>query len=1276
MTLNDSPEEGETPHQHDWIELGFDSHASLWTAFNNHLADGEEDACIPAQKLADSQWIRVFSRRHQRRITKTILRIYVLPDDVGRRYIDRRSLKATSNFRQVLERLVKKLDKTSESWEGVIQATNTTRNYHVEAEDNSLFYLFNTIPSPSPTPSAVSCPVSSQAIRCVLGSHELSGLTTPLYPYQKRTVATMIRREVEPEQALDPRFQPMKGPTAQIFYYDNVAAILLRDGRRYDEARGGILGESMGLGKTLICLATVLATKGHWPEIPPEYTIDLRPIRRKVGSLMQMAAATVGRTQIPWRALLQESAHSGVDYSNCRAILEDNVGSYFIPPPEAKYSRRSTMIPMGKRIRLSTATLIVVPQNLLSQWRGEISKHVQEDILNILYLDSSNEGEMPSSDHLLRYDIILMSRPRFEKEMVPSESVKASSRAKKAKGGCLCSLDDDCHCPMSEEYQTPLKDLHFLRIIMDEGHEFSSSGRGGTANWALRNLRVDRKWIVSGTPTNGLLGVEVGVASQETDERQVATYKTSNRNLLEARRRESALFQERKDLEKLGTLVTGFLQVKPWANSKEDDPASWQKYIMPHQDGRRKARSLKTLLESLVVRHRIEDIEADIQLPSLNNKVVYLQPSWHDKLNINLFMMNLTANAITSERVDEDYMFHPKNRRQLNTLINNLRQSGFYWTGIAPEDILKTLKVSRAYLDEHASKDYNYNETDRRLLEEAINFGELVLESLSWKAFANLHEMGMFVENFPKDSRPMWSLVPSEEDHLLLVGATPLAKAQAWVDSHLYAVDPCQGLASLGTATMQNSWRLAQLGAAEDSLDGPSHRQPSSRKSSPRSKSGMNGTPRLTSERTVSRAKLGSTAQNTQKPKSMHKSVTLLNTVRPEAPKPALKSALKVTATKKHVDLLPSNSPLARSKLYGTASAKLSYLLDQVILLHRNEKTLIFYDGDHIAWYIAQALDLVDIRYLIYTKSLTSDRQTAYIATFNTTETFRVLLMNVHQAAHGLHIASASRVFFVNPVWQPNVEAQAIKRAHRIGQKRPVYVETLVLKDTLEDQMLQRRKGMTAQEHQKAERSLLDDDTMSSIIKNARFIPLTDEETSDVSKQVAKLQLPQQLFGRPGKGEGCADDPNADLIFPVDTPVSKKRQTKQKPCKNPREVIISLAPTLRSQLDNTCSPGRLSQASPYMSDEGDIDTPGPSDRKRKINHEHAPDLASPPAGWRVQFAGTDVSAESSTSENAQPGQASVGDSRSISRPRRVGFALDTDDVQQPSLFGGNPSTFS
>ena len=279
--------------------------------------------------------------------------------------------------------------------------------------------------------------------------------------------------------------------------------------------------------------------------------------------------------------------------------------------------------------------------------------------------------------------------------------------------------------------------------------------------------------------------------------------------------------------------------------------------------------------------------------------------------------------------------------------------------------------------------------------------------------------------------------------------------------------------------------------------------------------------------------------------------------------------------------------------------------------------------------------------------------------------------MNVHQAAHGLHIASASRVFFVNPVWQPNVEAQATKRAHRIGQTRPVYVETLVLKDTLEDQMLQRRKGMTAQEHQKAERSLLDDDTMSTIIKNARFIPLLEDEIHDVSKQVAKLQTPQQLFGRPGKGHGDVDDPDADLIFPTNSPTSKKSQKRKSNAGPPGYLTASPPPT-------------LSTANVGFTDRGVANLSELLSRKGKSDSEYGPDLdeSSPPPRRRTVIfdplnggdAGPSGSLTSEPIANEPlQGEAVYASSNAGGSGRRVGFDLGGGDEEPRSLFGGDGS---
>lgn len=221
---------------------------------------------------------------------------------------------------------------------------------------------------------------------------------------------------------------------------------------------------------------------------------------------------------------------------------------------------------------------------------------------------------------------------------------------------------------------------------------------------------------------------------------------------------------------------------------------------------------------------------------------------------------------------------------------------------------------------------------------------------------------------------------------------------------------------------------------------------------------------------------------------------------------------------------LPRDSPLARAKTVATTSAKLTYLMEKVLEFQETEKIIIFYDHDNIGFWIAEGLEILGIDFRIYARSLKMEQKVKWLSLFNESESIRVLLMDVKQASHGLHIACASRVFIVNPIWDPNVESQAIKRAHRISQTRPVFVETLVLKDTLEDKMLRRRKEMTSDELQHAERDPLDDRTMSYIIQNEGFLPLTEDE---VSAAPAYLSNPPGFFTR--HVSSTVDSGNNDL---------------------------------------------------------------------------------------------------------------------------------------------------
>ena len=1134
-------------------------------------------------QLCRAFWIRAFLRSSEKAPSLARCRIYVLPDDVWRSKIDRNDVSMKRTFRDLIGRL----DLSPESWDADASEplTSWVQTQRKITEEESLFYLFNTLESPKPSISEVACAISRDSMNAILHASDLMPeVQTPLYPYQMRSAAEMIRREVHVRRTLDPRLDAMVGPEGHKYFYDRQTGTLLLGERLYEETRGGILAETMGLGKTLICLTAILATKGHWPAIPPEYSLGLHPVRPRVGSLREMAAAAIGKANVPWRVLLQ-------DHEPCLKILEENIGSYVIRH-EPKRSLRAPQDTKEDILHLSTATLIIVPPNLFAQWKSEIQIHLTPGSLQVLYVEGEKIPFPPLSD-VLRCDIIIMSKKRFELEM----DVHAGSE----------TPDEQ------EKAISPLRLVHFLRLIVDEGHDFASSTSKNSSFWALQKLRVERKWIVSGTPGQGLVGAELDQATMTSHESQADVAE-----VLKKRRTRLPGGGEKKDLEHLGRIVSGFFAIQPWANSAGNDLAPWSWYVLPDDDpgSLRKPFSLRKVLQGLVIRHRTEDFKHDIDLPALHNEVVYVEPSWNDKLSINLFILGLTANAVTSERVDQDYMFHPHNRGPLITLINNLRQSGFYWTSFTREDIRKTIDTARKWLDKEEHHADKYAD-DRRLLGRSVELAEAAVNSSTWTALSNYHEMGMYIHNFPKEARGAWSLVPGSDSNPTLIGALQLADAQKHVDSQIskHHSDPTDGLPGCGLRAMQRlhstttalvgaqasgneasptttllmpsksegaknleKFEGTQLGGSAFSVTNrkarlldrqtkfqerktvtPRKRRVSNSKSKGSSTSNSSPIPSVSYHGMYSSATCAGLSFLSQAPQPYH---NRLETGKPQQPQ-----------TSENIQTSHVSSPtfnIPPTILTGTASAKLSYLLSRLIALHPHEKSLIFYDFDNIAFYTAQALDILSIPYLIYTGSLSSKLKNTYIHTFNTSPYFRVMLMDLKQAAHGLHVASASRVFFVNPVWQPNIEAQAIKRAHRIGQKREVWVETLVMKGTLEEELWKRRRGMSEGERRHAEKSMLDDPIMWDAIKGMEFLEIGDGEKEDVERQIARLEVPQRVFGRI---VGGIEQQQGELRVP-ESPVA--REPRKRARKEGASAVTSTPASLSSQVVTSPPPPLVS----------------------------------------------------------------------------------------------------
>ncbi|OQO08432.1 hypothetical protein B0A48_06302 [Cryoendolithus antarcticus] len=1075
------------------------------------------------QKLSDARWVKVAHRSivtgpHRQHI---LYHVYLLRGDVGHRFVDRSNKKMLAS----LDLILAHIDVSPETWAGDV-GPGTKFDWWATVQEGSLFSKFNELPSPEPNLACVTDHYVRGAMQDLLEPESLQGIRTELYPYQRRSAAAMLQRESVSKLDLDPRLEQRTAPDNTCFFYSPRELIFLGKPRYYEACRGGILAESMGLGKTLICLALIAATKHHLPKMPSQSAVA--PVRPNIAKLATMAVSAINRRSIPWKIELERiAAATGEDRLGCAQLLDRHPPSYEVPTIAQRTGRNAA--PVRDSRTLAATTLVVVPRNLCRQWHAEIEKHVDADYLNILVMEDLSKP-LPSADELRGYDVIIFSRNRFEKE-VKDGADGQNRRLPSGKQVCRCpyigaTRTRDCHCIRVEHlYVSPLRHLHFKRLIIDEGHAFSAS-QSIAVNVANKLITADHRWVVSGTPAKDLLGIEIPASD------------SVSREIVAAGRR---AFDPREDtsgaIESLGSLVSNFLKVKPWsADVKRGKSVTWDDLIYRHENTRKRTFSgfsgcLSRTLSSVVIKTRPEDVERDICLPPFSHETVLLKPSLFDKLTANLFIFVLTANAVTSERTDADYIFHKHSAGARHHLIANLRQSAFFWTGFSTEDVQGSRKNAITYLEKEGT---GASTADRHLLAEVVQAADVVLASSGWQSLSNSHELGLFVDEWPAETAHHWTF-PGCTDPML-TGMSQALEAQRHVHERVGSGDPSDGLAGVGIKSLaraqqgraydaglmdKQSKESAKAGLPSSSIQG----EPSLKRRRSMSEDGRRGSPKKRRSSGGAPQLPATTQPASQNAPIPHETETAEVTsdrgpLTGSSVAGALDSA--VLAAPVHLaidrespaDQFPNHTPFQKTQITGTSSAKLSYLVSQILNYYHDEKILVFYDGDNAAFYIAQMLDLLHIRHEIYAKSLTAAMKSEYVVNFNENPDERVLLMDVKQAAHGLNISSASRVYFVNPVCRPNIEAQAIKRAHRIGQTRRVHVETLVLEGTIEEKMHERSKRMTGIEHRGAS-FLDDDDGMRGIIQGAQIIPITTDEMTGAG-QIAPLAIPQQLWGRSG----------------------------------------------------------------------------------------------------------------------------------------------------------------
>ena len=143
----------------------------------------------------------------------------------------------------------------------------------------------------------------------------------------------------------------------------------------------------------------------------------------------------------------------------------------------------------------------------------------------------------------------------------------------------------------------------------------------------------------------------------------------------------------------------------------------------------------------------------------------------------------------------------------------------------------------------------------------------------------------------------------------------------------------------------------------------------------------------------------------------------------------------------------------------GEPSAKLDVLLEHLETVRaQGQKALVF---SQFTSALAIVRDRLRERGIVheYLDGKTRDRPRC-VARFQTDARCGVFLVSLKAGGLGLNLTAAEYVFLLDPWWNPAVEAQAIDRAHRIGQTRTVFAYKLIARGTVEEKVaeLQQQK--------------------------------------------------------------------------------------------------------------------------------------------------------------------------------------------------------------------------
>lgn len=128
-------------------------------------------------------------------------------------------------------------------------------------------------------------------------------------------------------------------------------------------------------------------------------------------------------------------------------------------------------------------------------------------------------------------------------------------------------------------------------------------------------------------------------------------------------------------------------------------------------------------------------------------------------------------------------------------------------------------------------------------------------------------------------------------------------------------------------------------------------------------------------------------------------------------------------------------------------------------------------------------------------------------------------LLSTRAGGLGINLMTADTVVIFDSDWNPQADLQAMARAHRIGQKRPVNIYRLVSKETVEEEVLERARNKLLLEYLTIQAGVTDDGKAAFKAELNKKGLKTDGPSSNEDIQMVLKMRSSKMFEQSGNQE-------------------------------------------------------------------------------------------------------------------------------------------------------------